>query len=89
MRIVLTWDIALDLTNGTNQLSNLDLAGLTTQNKSYYSSSWDSNVEMFDIPSNELVAGQTYDFQANLYALRLPVNTSYFYWALGWGMVAD
>lgn len=90
LRVVLTWDSRPDLTNATNELSDLDLTGFTTQNGTYYySSSWDSNVEMFDVPNNELVAGQTYDFQVNAYALRLPVNTNYFYWALGWEWVVD
>lgn len=87
LRVVLTWDSNPNVSNGTNDLSDLDLVvqrngGATT------SSSWDSNVEIVDIAAADLTAGSSYYIDLAPYANRIP-SGSYFYYAIAWSWVKD
>lgn len=87
LRVVLTWDSNPNVSNGTNDLSDLDLVvqknGGTTS-----SSSWDSNVEVVDVAAADLTAGNSYYIDLAPYANRIP-SGSYFYYAIAWGWVKD
>lgn len=91
LRVVLHWDSNPDLVNRTNTISDLDLIAFNSDSKYYHSSSYDSNVEMFDVPANELTAGQDYSFEVNPWRIDIPTDarTDYFYWAVGWTWVND
>ena len=92
LRVVLTWDSIPDRDLHRNTVSDLDL--LFSSNKStynYMSMSEDSNVEIIDIPSRVLVAGETYPLTVSVSQARVPTNavTDVFYWAVGWTWVQD
>jgi hypothetical protein len=87
LRVVLTWDSNPNVSNGTNDLSDLDLA-VQYNGGTRYSSSWDSNVEVVDIAASELTAGSNYYIDISPYANRIP-SGSYFYYAIGWTWVRD
>lgn len=92
LRIVLTWDSIPDRDRYVNSLSNLDL--LFSSNGSTYnhiSAREDSNVEIIDVPSNELAAGRTYPLIVSVTQARVPAIAvaDFFYWAGGWTWVQD
>ncbi len=91
LRVVLLWDSNPDLVNSTNTISDLDLTAFYSNNRGYYSSSYDSNIEMFDVPASELTADQDYPFSVNPWRIDIPANAraNYFYWSVGWTWVAD
>ena len=85
LRIVLTWDSNPDLNGSINHLSDLDL---NFDSGRYLSNSWDSNVEVIDVPMNEVAAGSTYNVSIDPVFLRTGSMT-YFYYAIGWTWVKD
>lgn len=87
LRVVLTWDSNPNVSNGTNDLSDLDLV-VQRNGGTTYSSSWDSNVEVVDIAAADLTAGSTYYIDISPYANRIP-SGSFFYYAIGWTWVKD
>lgn len=87
LRVVLTWDSNPNVSNGTNDLSDLDLV-VQNNNGSQSSASWDSNVEIVDVAAASLTAGNTYYIDISPYANRIP-SGAYFYYALGWTWVKD
>ena len=87
LRIVLTWDSNPDLNNEINHLSDLDLVFIS-DNGVYQSSSWNSNVEVIDVPMNKVTAGATYS--ANIYPSQIRTgDMSFFYYSIGWTWVKD
>lgn len=88
LRVVLTWDSNPNVSNGTNNLSDLDL--IVQRNGGYQSSSsWDSNVEVVDIAAADLTAGSSYYIDISPYANRIPSGSSFFYYAIAWSWVKD
>jgi hypothetical protein len=89
LRAVLTWDSNPDVNAGTNALSDLDLI-VQHNNGTSYSSSWDSNVEVVDIPAANLTAGSSYYIDVSAFMNRIPTTgTNYFYYAVAWTWVKD
>lgn len=92
LRIVLTWDSSPgnDDINPVNDLSDLDLY-FSSDSKQYYSISWDSNVEMVDIPGNELTSGNTYAASINIPTMRISPNalSQLIYYCIAWTWVKD
>jgi len=90
LRVVLAWDSNPDLTTNRNALSDLDL-WVWSDGPWYFSSSWDSNVEIVDIPAEELTPGQSYPLHILLANLDIPAgaSTDFFYWSIGWTWVRD
>jgi hypothetical protein len=87
LRIVLTWDSRPDLNAATNDICDLDLS-LSTSNGNYYSTSWDDNVEVIDVPANNLTEGSTCSLKVNPVTYRLP-SGGFFYYTVGWTWVKD
>lgn len=87
LRVVLTWDSNPNVSNGTNDLSDMDLI-VQKNGGTQSSSSWDSNVEVVDVAASELTAGSSYYIDVSPYANRIP-SGSYFYYAIAWAWVAD
>lgn len=87
LRVVLTWDSNPHVSNGTNDLSDLDLV-VQKNGGTQYSSSWDSNVEVVDVAAGDLTAGSSYYIDLAPYANRIP-SGSYTYYAIAWGWVTD
>jgi hypothetical protein len=88
LRIVLTWDSNPSINDQKNRLSDLDLS-LSGNGIRYNSSSWNSNVEIIDVPMNDLIAGQTYSTKINSFTQRFGDADSFFYYAIGWTWVKD
>jgi hypothetical protein len=89
LRVVLTWDSNPDVNAGTNALSDLDLIAQHNSGTSF-SSSWESNVEVVDIPAANLTAGSSYYIDVNPYMSRIPsTGTNYFYYVVAWTWVKD
>jgi len=57
----------------------------------YSSFSYESNVEMVDVPSSDLISGQTYVANVHGYTMRIPSNAfaQYIYYAIAWTWVKD
>jgi hypothetical protein len=90
LRVVLTWDSSPSTTNGTNDLSDLDLS-MYGNNSGYNSLSYESNVEMVDVPSSDLTPGNTYVAQVYGNTMRIPTyaNSPSIYYAIAWTWVKD
>jgi hypothetical protein len=88
LRVVLTWDSSPSTTNGTNELSDLDLS-MYGNNSGYNSLSYESNVEMVDVPSSDLTTGNTYVAQVYGNAMRISSTAFYIYYAIAWTWVKD
>lgn len=90
LRVVLTWDSNPDINAGVNGLSDLDLV-CQKNGGTILSSSWDNNVEMVDVPSANLTAGNAYYVDVAPYTNRIPAGarTTFFYYAIAWAWVKD
>ncbi|MEO7424397.1 MAG: hypothetical protein ABI036_04370 [Fibrobacteria bacterium] len=91
LRAVLTWDSNPVVGGGTNALSDMDLV-VQNNGSTRASASWDSNVEVVDVPANELSAGSSYYIDVSPYMNRIPASgarTNYFYYAVAWTWVKD
>jgi hypothetical protein len=91
LRAVLTWDSNPIVGGSTNALSDLDLV-VQTNAGNQSSSSWDSNVEVVDVPAANLTTGGSYYIDVAPYANRIPASGSranYFYYSLAWEWVKD
>jgi hypothetical protein len=89
LRLVLTWDSNPVVSNITNALSDLDLFW---NGSSYrYSSSYNGNVEVIDVPASETSSSTVYSATIGKITNRIPVGsrTDYFYYALAWEFVKD
>lgn len=91
LRVVLTWDSKPYLPAVKNYLSDLDLRvtrGLSTLG---YSSSWNGNVEVVDIPRNSLISGETITAEASPFRFRFDSSeqSRFFYYSIGWTWVKD
>ncbi len=91
LRMLLTWDSNPDVNGGMNHLSDLDIVFYGNGNSTESSLSYDSNVEVLDIASDDLTAGGSYLVSVKPFILRIPedVGADYFYWAVGWTWVRD
>jgi hypothetical protein len=87
LRVVLTWDSNPNVSNGTNDLSDLDLI-VQKNGGTQSSASWDSNVEVVDIAAADLTAGSSYYIDVSPYADRIP-SGGFFYYAIAWAWVTD
>jgi len=90
LRVVVTWDCQADMVYAQEALSDVDLIVQTTRG-SYYSTSWNSNVEMVDIPLSGVTAGSpaiatVYPVTWN--SVGNPRSSS-IYWAITWTWVTD
>jgi hypothetical protein len=94
LRVVLTWDSNPDMSTGsfsTNSLSDLDLL-VTNGSSGTASQSYNSNVEMVDIPNSMFTAGSVVDARISKFINRIPTSgssTNFFYYSIGWTWVAD
>lgn len=92
LRVVLTWNSSPSLNQAANALSDLDL---TVENASggYLggSSSWDNNIEIVDIASSSLTAGETVKARLNPFTMRFApgARTDFTYYSIGWTWVKD
>ena len=90
LRVVLTWDSRPDIANNQNYLTDLDLycSGTGVYD---YSVSWEGNVEVVDIPREQLTPGQTIEASAFPSIIRFPYDPSknWFYYSIGWTWVKD
>lgn len=91
LRVVLTWDSFPGLTSGVNSLPDIDLSLSTSGGANYYSSSWDSNVEMVDVLASDTPNGSTATVNVTPLTWRRPsdARSSTTNVALTWGFVAD
>ncbi|MBD3240371.1 MAG: S8 family serine peptidase [Chitinivibrionales bacterium] len=94
LRLVLTWDSNPDMVNMDNSLSDFDLVfSSSTDIQDYiaYSSSYNGNVEIVDIPRNDLEADETYYAILTAFTFRVPdgARSSSTYYSLAWTWVAD
>lgn len=89
LRIVLTWDSSPDLASGANNLSDIDLE-FDASSQAFYSSSWDSNIEILDITSG-VSAGSTYvcKIKPMSWHWSSGARSTSIYAALAWGYVTD
>jgi hypothetical protein len=93
LRVVLTWDSNPDMTNMVNSLSDLDL-GFTDPYGTFIlgSFSYDGNVEVVDIPNQDLDDGYS-TYRAVIYPpfIRIPAGArgQFFCYAIGWTWVKD
>lgn len=92
LRVVLTWDSnPVVTTGGANALSDMDLL-VQTGADTLKSKSWDSNVEVVDVPAANVVAGGDYSIEVDPVTNRIPASgsrTTFFYYALAWEWVKD
>lgn len=91
LRVVLTWDSSPSSDgSATNDISDLDL-WMYGNSGAYSSFSYESNVEMVDVPSSDLASGQTYVANVHGYTMRIPSNAfaQYIYYAIAWTWVKD
>lgn len=88
LRVVLTWDSNPSVSNGTNDMCDLDLI-VQKNDTTQHSGAWDTNVEVVDVAASALTAGSTYFIDISPYANRMPVGSNYFYYAIAWAWVAD
>ncbi len=92
LRILLTWNSLPDRDQQRNTLSDLDLLFSSKEGRfNYDSTSLDSNVEVIDVPSRELVSGAAYPVKVVVTLARVPETavSEVFFWALGWTWVRD
>lgn len=95
LRVVLTWDsnpTPPGAATRENPLSDLDLVVTNgVGNNSMGSYSWNSNVEMVDIPNTMFTAGSVVDARILKGINRIPAGsrTNYFFYAIGWTWVKD
>ena len=93
LRVVLTWDSNPLQNQYTNALSDLDL--LVYTGNGYSGTSWNSNIEIVDVPRSQLTPNTT--IPANIYIAinRIPTATTdayyspFFYYAIAWTWVED
>jgi hypothetical protein len=90
LRVVLTWDSSPSYSGQTNDLSDLDLY-MYGNNSGYNSFSYESNVEMMDVPASDLTSGTTYVATVYGSTIRIPSNAyvSYIYYSIAWTWVKD
>jgi hypothetical protein len=93
LRVVLTWDsnpTPFGSATSENPPSDLDL-WVTNGSKQMYCGSWNSNVEMVDIPATMFSPGETIDAHVIKTINRIPAGSrsGSFYYAIGWTWVQD
>ncbi len=86
LRVVLTWDSNPDHTTPANILSDLDVMAIVNGH-TYISESAESNVEIINIPGNDITPNSTITAQLIPYANRIPTG-QYIYYAIGWDWTA-
>ena len=95
LRVVLTWDSRPDLANSINYLTDLDMycygTGSIGNMFRKWSTSWEGNVEVVDIPSDLLTPNQTFQVQVQPTVMRFPADPAknFFYYSVGWTWVKD
>lgn len=92
LRVVLTWTAVPTRTPVfDNYLSDLDLS-VESNTGSKWSTSYNGNVEMVDIPAADISAGGTYAATISLWANRFPASggiSSTLKYAIAWNWVKD
>jgi hypothetical protein len=91
LRVVLTWDSNPVLNSATNALSDLDLFVTDGVQPQLRSASFNSNIEMIDIPNGKYASGTTVQAKVSKYANYIPAGarTNYFYYCIAWTWVSD
>ncbi len=80
------------MVNKVNSLSDLDLYAYTTSGVYLGGSfSWDNNIEMMDIPANQLTPSSTCILYVPADDIRIPAGAiaQFFYYAVAWTWVND
>jgi hypothetical protein len=97
LRIVLTWDSSPSLTTSDNALADFDLVvpgyKCPVKNSENWGS-WESNVEVADIPRSSIKAGSTISPYIRVCSFTIPaaaVNKTFnaVYYAIAWTWVKD
>lgn len=88
LRVVLTWDASPDLSAGITELSDIDLLHPASGTNS---NSWNSNIEILDLPQSATPAGSTQTVSVFPYSWRhsAGARSSSIYVALAWTFVSD
>lgn len=91
LRVVLTWTSVPSRNPDDNYLSDLDLS-VPYNGGTSFSTSYNGNVEIVDIPAANLTAGASYQSVVTIWASRFPPSggiSSFFKYAIAWNWVKD
>lgn len=85
LRVVLTWDSNPLINDPVNELSDLDLVVIRNQGTTG-SYSFNGNVEIVDIPANQLTSNGVYAASIKKVSNRIPAGgrADFFYYAIAW-----
>lgn len=94
LRIVLTWNSCPSRADNKNYLSDLDLIWTGENGIMRSSHSYNSNIEMIDVPASEVITGKVYQAKVQLYTKRIPppgysINNGIMSFAIAWNWVKD
>jgi hypothetical protein len=84
LRVLLTWNSLASTASLQNDLSDLDLLSSSKRR----STSWESNVEVLDVPRDELAAGSIFRAIVDPLILRIPPGR-FTYYSIAWTWVDD
>lgn len=94
LRIVLTWNSCPSRTDHKNYLPDLDLIFIGNYSNYLWSSSWNGNIEIVDVPASQVSTGRTYPALVQMSINRIPppgtaINNGNMNYAIAWTWVKD
>ncbi|MBN1517701.1 hypothetical protein JXA32_14150, partial [Candidatus Sumerlaeota bacterium] len=87
LRVVLTWDSNAKTATATNDLTDFDLY-MTGDSKEYVSDSANSNIEIINIPQEDLTPATYYPFTVKHSIDRIPAG-EFTYFCVAWTWAED